>query len=114
MAHPDIDLSRLELLSLTGCATFSDIQSLAREIKENYSQSVNVSGVTNVHMPKHSLDTTALNLINTQDSNSLKGKVPVKTRGDGNCLFNSMSLALCGKDYMANELYDCVQRWNWH
>jgi hypothetical protein len=104
MAHPDIDLSRLELLSLTGCATFSDIQSLAREIKENYSQSVNVSGVTNVHMPKHSLDTTALNLINTQDSNSLKGKVPVKTRGDGNCLFNSMSLALCGKDYMANEL----------
>lgn len=111
MASPNTlkDLYRLELQS--SCGTFPEIETTAREIQLKYNHPVigkYGSEVSKVNMPIYLVDKTAQSLLNPQDIISLGGKRLIKTMPDGNCLFNAMSRAVCGKEYMANELRLCT------
>ena len=105
MAGPNMlkDLYQLELQS--SCCTFPEIQTIAQEIQLKYNNAVMEkygSEVSKVNMPIHLVDKTAQSLLKPQDILSLGGKRPIKMTADGNCLFNAMSRAVCGKEYIAN------------
>ena len=105
MANPKTltDLFRLQSSALSS-ATFEQTQILAREVRENYSPTLNVNDVLNVTVSRSLIDMTALSVLDAQDTLTFNGKMPVRTTPDGNCLFNAVSRAIFGNENMATEL----------
>lgn len=103
-SNPENDLKRLQLLSLT--ATFQELQSLAQQIQTNYtSQLINVENAGKVCLSNIMVDKTALTIMNEAVANcAMKDVELIKTTGDGNCLFNTVSLAITGNEGLAIEL----------
>ena len=55
-----------------------------------------------VRFSSAAVDKTVLELLYNKDI--IEDRMPVKTSGDGNCLFNAVSLALFGTESFATEL----------
>lgn len=100
MSKPEHDLRLLS--SLPNGTSFSAIQMLAREFHNNYQDSVDLSCVDSIEKPLSSIDKISMSMLPSEwQQQDLK---PVKATGDGNCLFNSASIAICGSEKLASEL----------
>ena len=93
-------LRRLKFLSID--ASFEEVQRLAREIKDHYDKCIEVENVGQFLLPVSMVDKTALMVLEKVDRE--KDIQPVKTKADGNCLFNAASIATCQTEMLADQL----------
>lgn len=93
-------LRRLKFLSID--ASFEEVQRLAREIKDHYDKCIEVENVGQFLLAVSMVDKTALMVLEKEDRE--KDIQPVKTKADGNCLFNPASIAICQTEMLADQL----------
>lgn len=94
------DLKRLASLSTR--ASFQEVVILAQQIKAFYDRPIDIENVGKFEMSVGMIDNTALMVLPKEDwMNDIK---PVITRGDGNCLFNAASIAICKRETLTVEL----------
>ena len=94
------DLKRLASLSTR--ASFQEVVILAQQIKAFYDRPIDIENVGKFEMSVGMIDNTALMVLPKEDwMNDIK---PVITRGDGNCLFNAASIAICKRETLSVEL----------
>ena len=81
---------------------FSAVQKLSTQIQTSYTTPIDTSQVGSVKMPHTLVDEMARSLL---PENKMYSEIqPIKTTGDGNCLFNAASKSVCGNERMASEL----------
>lgn len=98
--NPISDLRRLKFASAT--VTFQRLQSIAKEITTKYDKPIDSANAGKLVMPVRMTDNTAMTLLRDGD---LRDDVrPIETTGDGNCLFNAVSIAICQTEILAAEL----------
>ena len=98
--NPATDLKRLKFISLNG--NFQRLQSIAQEISEKYSNPIPSTNAGKWEMPFRMADRTAMSLFS---EGALKEAIrPIKTTGDGNCLFHAASKAICQTEVLSTEL----------
>lgn len=98
--NPISDLRRLKFASAT--VTFQRLQSIAKEITAKYDKPIDSANAGKLVMPVRMTDNTAMTLFRDGD---LRDDVrPIETTGDGNCLFNVVSIAICQTEILAAEL----------
>lgn len=98
--NPISDLRRLKFASAT--VTFQRLQSIAKEITAKYDKPIDSANAAKLVMPVQMTDNTAMTLFREGD---LRDDVrPIETTGDGNCLFNAVSIAICQTEIIAAEL----------
>ena len=93
-------LRRLKFLSLS--ASFEEVQGITREIKVRYDKCIEVGNVGQFLLPVSMADKTAMMVLEKEGFG--KDIRPVKTKGDGNCLFNAASIAICQNEMLADQL----------
>ena len=95
------DLMRLQSLSST--VSFNELQIVAQEMNaKSYCTPVYLVHAGKHVLPVSRIDGTASMLLNDKDSrDNIK---PIKTTGDGNCLFNAASIAICRNERLAVEI----------
>ncbi|KAJ7360198.1 hypothetical protein OS493_018191 [Desmophyllum pertusum] len=103
--NPVNDLRRLQFSSAARVATggsFQRLQSLAKEISAKYNQPIDSINAGRMAMSVRMTDNTAMTLF---EDGELKDDIrPIETTGDGNCLFNAASRAICQTEILASEL----------
>lgn len=98
--NPATDLKRLKFISLNG--NFQRLQSIAQEISEKYSNPIPSTNAGKWEMPFRMADRTAMSLFS---EGALEEAIrPIKTTGDGNCLFHAASKAICQTEVLSTEL----------
>lgn len=75
---------------------------LAHQIKAFYDRPINIVNVGKFEMPLTMVDNTALMVLPKEDR--MDDIKPIKTTGDGNCLFNAASIAICKSETLGIEL----------
>jgi len=93
----------LRCLKFTSAAVnFQRLQSITKEISAKYDKPIDSANAGKLAMPVRMTDNTAMKLFRDRD---LKGDVrPIETTGDGNCLFNAVSIAICETEILATKL----------
>ena len=90
------------MASLPGRISFKDLQRNAQALAGKYQLPLDITNVSKIPMPPRMTDTTAMMLLAKED---IKEDIrPIKTLGDGNCLFNGASLELCNSNVLLAEL----------
>ena len=90
-----VDLRRLA----SCCKDFTEYLSLCEILAEKYNR-VSFS-LRDEDVNQHQIDRVSLQII----PDSFKEPfLPVRSTGDGNCLFNSASIAICQDERLAHEL----------
>lgn len=75
---------------------------MASDLQKKYQNPIDVSQVCFSSLPRSTINQTALEIL-PPDVRNLN-VFPIKTTSDGNCLFNSASLAVCGKEVLNSEI----------
>ncbi len=83
--------------------SFSHLQEIAVLLKSFYPDPVDLSGIEKVTFYSKNIDRVALSILKRENLDCQTTK-PITTLGDGNCLFNAASMALCGSAKLASEL----------
>ena len=100
---PHSDLERLNEFATHN--SFKELQHFAQDIRQNYSHRIDATNVGKIRMPGIMVDRAAEMVLGTPTKRNIVGDArPVRTGGDGNCLFNAASIAICGNQSLASEL----------
>lgn len=102
IADAEQDLHLLCSESQFKASGFSAVQKLSTQIQTSYTTPIDTSQVGSVKMPRTLVDEMARSLL--PENKTYSAIQPIKTTGDGNCLFNAASKSVCGNERMASEL----------
>ena len=102
IADAELDLHLLCSESQFKASGFSAVQKLSTQIQTSYTTPIDTSQVGSVKMPRTLVDEMARSLL--PENKTYSAIQPIKTTGDGNCLFNAASKSVCGNERMASEL----------
>ena len=98
--NPLSDLRRLKFTSAT--VSFQRLQSIAKEISAKYDEPIDSANAGKLVMPVRTTDNITMTLFKDGD---LKQVVrTIETKGDGNCVFKAVSIAICQTEILATEL----------
>ena len=90
-----------DLNLLSTAKNFTEIVTLAENLEPVY-QARQLGEMRPLVFSKEKVDKTAETLLASHYTQ--ENAKPILTRGDGNCLFNAASLAICGSDKLSIEL----------